>query len=262
MGDSPSRRRFPAKLIRWRDRHELRILLTIFLMAGGAWAFIELAEEVMQGDTHAFDMLILLALRNPEDLSDPIGPKWVEELGRDFTALGGMAVLMLLTFAVIGFLLLEHKRRTALLVAVAVGSGIFLSLLLKQGFDRPRPDLVPHESYVYTMSFPSGHAMMSAVTYLTLAALLCRVQKRLRVKLYLLTLAILLTMGVDISRVYMGVHWPTDVLAGWTAGASWTLACWQLGRWLQDRGQIEPEGASPQEDTEEGKGQIIRDTRK
>lgn len=251
MGDSPARHRpKTAKLLQWRDRYELGILATVFLLAGGAWAFIELAEEVMQGDTHAFDMLVLLALRNPADFSDPVGPKWVEELGRDITALGGMAVLMLLTFAVIGFLLLDHKRRTALLVAVAVGSGIFLSLLLKQGFDRPRPDLVPHESYAYTASFPSGHAMLSAVTYLTLAALLCRVQKRLRIKLYLLTLATLLTVLVGISRIYMGVHWPTDVLAGWTAGALWTLVCWQFGRWLQHRGRIEPEGAGVREDEE------------
>jgi undecaprenyl-diphosphatase len=242
----------------WRDRHELGILATIFLLAAGAWAFVELAENVMQGDTHAFDVLILLTLRNPMDLSDPIGPKWVEEIGRDFTALGGMAILMLLTFAVIGFLLLDHKRRTALLVAVAVGSGIFISLLLKQGFDRPRPDLVPHESFVYTTSFPSGHSMMSAVTYLTLAALLCRVQKRLRIKLYLLALAALLTVGVGISRVYMGVHWPTDVLAGWTAGAFWTLVCWQFGRWLQHRGRIEPEGGSPQEETRKERDQIRR----
>lgn len=249
MGESPTRHWLsPAKLMRWRDRHELSILATIFLLAGGAWAFIELAENVMQGETHTFDVLILLALRNPADLSDPVGPKWVEELGRDFTALGGMAVLMLLTFAVIGFLLLDYKRRTALLVAASVGSGIFLSLLLKLGFDRPRPDLVPHESYVYTTSFPSGHSMMSAVTYLTLAALLCRVQKQLRIKLYLLSLATLLTLSVGISRIYMGVHWPTDVLAGWTAGAFWTLVCWQFGRWLQRRGRIEPEGAAPQEE--------------
>jgi undecaprenyl-diphosphatase len=243
-------------LIRWRDRHELGILATIFLLAGGGWVFIELAENVMQGDTRAFDVLILLSLRNPVDLSDPIGPKWVEEIGRDFTALGGMTVLMLLTCAVIGFLLLDYKRRTALLVAVSVGSGIFMSLLLKLGFDRPRPELVPHESYVYTTSFPSGHSMMSAVTYLTLAALLCRVQKRLRIKLYLLSLATLLTIGVGISRIYMGVHWPTDVLAGWTAGAFWTLVCWQFGRWLQRRGRIEPEGASPQEEAQMGRDQI------
>jgi len=251
MSDSPLRRWFPAKLMLWRVRHELGVLATIFLLAGGAWAFIELAENVMQGDTRAFDKLILLALRNPADLSDPIGPKWVEEVGRDFTALGGMAVLMLLTFSVIGYLLLDRKRRTALLVAFSVGSGMVMSLVLKMEFDRPRPELVPHESYVYTTSFPSGHSMMSAVTYLTLAALLCRVQKRLRIKLYLLALATFLTIGVGISRVYMGVHWPTDVLAGWTAGAFWTLICWQFGLWLQRRGRIEPEGASPREEEEE-----------
>lgn len=184
-------------------------------------------------------------MRNPDDLRDPLGPKWVEELGRDFAALGGMGVLTCLTLAVIGYLILVHRRRTALLVAVAIGGGVLLSLLLKQGFDRPRPDLVPHDSYVYTSSFPSGHSMMAAVTYLTLAALLTRTQGPRRVKLYLLTLATLLTLVIGISRIYMGVHWPTDVLAGWTAGAAWALLCWQLAHWLQGRGELEREGAKP-----------------
>ncbi|MBR9904520.1 MAG: phosphatase PAP2 family protein, partial [Gammaproteobacteria bacterium] len=118
------------------------------------------------------------------------------------------------------------------------------STVMKLGFDRPRPDLVPHEAMVYTASFPSGHSMMSAVTYLTLAALLIRVQPALRLKAYLLILAILLTLLVGISRVYLGVHWPTDVLAGWTAGASWAALCWIVMRWMQRHGQLEPEESS------------------
>ncbi len=116
-----------------------------------------------------------------------------------------------------------------------------MSTLLKQLFSRPRPDLVPHESFVYTASFPSGHSMMAAVTYLTLGALLARVQPRRQVKAYLLVLAALVTLLVGISRVYLGVHWPTDVLAGWAAGAIWALLSWLVARWLQRRGQVEPD---------------------
>ena len=171
-----------------------------------------------------------------------MGPDWVEEMARDLTALGGVAVLVVLTVAVGGFLVLDGKLRMAGFVVLAVAGGVVASSLLKGAFDRPRPQLVPHGSYVYTASFPSGHSMMAAVTYLTLGALLARSQKRRRVRAYLLLSGILLTVGVGVSRVYLGVHWPTDVLAGWTAGAAWALLCWTVAKWLQGRREIEREG--------------------
>ncbi|GGK54462.1 phosphatase PAP2 family protein [Salinarimonas ramus] len=198
-------------------------LLLLALAAGGLWGFIALADEVLEGETHAIDEAILVALRVPGDLSDPLGPGWFEEMMRDFTALGGTGVLTLITLAVVGFLLVARAPRAALAVALAIGGGILLSTLLKSGFDRPRPDLVPHGSIVYTASFPSGHSMMSATVYLTLAALLSRVLERRRLRIYLVTLAVMLTLLVGASRVYLGVHWPTDVLAGWTVGAVWAL---------------------------------------
>lgn len=222
-------------------RHELVMLLCVAVLSGGIWGFVALAEEVTEGDTHSIDESLLLALRNPADLSDPIGPGWVEEMGRDFTALGGVGVLVLITLGSLGYLLLAGRYRAALFASIAVPGGILLSTVMKLGFDRPRPDLVPHDAMVYTASFPSGHSMMSAVTYLTLAALLTRVQPALRLKAYLLILAILLTLLVGVSRVYLGVHWPTDVLAGWTAGASWAALCWIVMRWMQRRGQVESE---------------------
>lgn len=222
-------------------RYELVTLLCVAVFSGGIWGFVALAGEVIEGDTQSIDESLLLALRNPADLSDPIGPGWVEEMGRDFTALGGVGVLVLIMLGVLGYLLLARRYRTALFASIAVPGGILLSTVMKMGFDRPRPDLVPHEAMVYTASFPSGHSMMSAVTYFTLAALLIRVQPALRLKAYLLILAILLTLLVGISRVYLGVHWPTDVLAGWTAGASWAALCWIVMRWMQRRGQVESE---------------------
>src|SRR5215210_2318094 len=223
-------------------RPELAPLLAIVLVAGGVWLFLELAGEVREGETRQIDEAILMSMRNPADLSDPLGPRWLEEMERDFTALGGIGVLSVLTLAVSAFLALDRKGRAAILVLIAVGGALLLSALLKSGYQRPRPDLVPHGSYVYTTSFPSGHSMMSAATYLTLGALLARVQARRRLKVLLLVFATLLTLIVGFSRVYLGVHWPTDVLAGWTAGAIWALICWLITRRLQHQGHVEPEG--------------------
>ncbi len=235
------KRDFADFVLKWRERLEFWTLVAIAALAGGVWGFIELADEVSGGESHAIDTRLLLALRNPDDLSDPIGPLWLEELGRDFTALGGVGVLTLLTFSVVGFLWLKGKVRAMWLVLGAIGSGLLASTLLKQGFDRARPELVPHESIVYTASFPSGHSMLSAITYLTLAALLARVQPNRLLKTYFIVLAVILTIGVGISRVYLGVHWPSDVIAGWAVGASWALLFWLIARWLQRKGAVEPE---------------------
>ncbi len=220
--------------------HELAVLLAIVGIAAGVWAFGLIADEVMEGDTQPFDRKVLLAMRTPDNLV-PIGPPILQEVARDITGLGGTTLLGLLTVAVAGFLLLDGKKRMALFVCSAVGSGLLLSTALKAMFDRPRPDLVPHIANVLTSSFPSGHSMMSAITYLTLGALLSRSQERKRLKAYLMLLAVSLTFVVGLSRVYLGVHWPTDVLAGWTAGASWALLCWLAARWLQARQALEAE---------------------
>lgn len=230
-GAGGAQRQWRASLLREAlTRREPRVLAALVLLAGFVWAFAALADEVLEGETRGFDTALLLALRNPADLADPIGPGWLEEIGRDFTALGGVAVLSLAVLAVIGFCLLQARPRTALLVFFASTGGLLLSSLLKHGFERPRPDLVPHGSIVYTASFPSGHSMMSALVYLTLAALLARGQPDRRVRLYLLALALFVTLGVGVSRVYLGVHWPTDVLAGWAAGAAWALLFWLIAQ--------------------------------
>jgi undecaprenyl-diphosphatase len=161
-------------------------------------------------------------------------------MARDFTALGGFAVLILLTAAVFGYLRLIGQKHSAFVVLAAVLGGQLCSTLLKMGFDRARPDLVPHAMHVYTASFPSGHAMMSAVTYLTLGALLARVHAGMAVKSYVLSVALILTLLVGVSRVYLGVHWPTDVAAGWAVGAAWAFLSALVMRRLQRRGEVEP----------------------
>lgn len=210
------------------------------LISGGIWAFAELADEVLEGETQGIDESILLAMRNPADLSDPIGPHWLEEMGRDMTALGGVAVTTLIILGAITYLTLGKRYRIALFTFGAVCGGLLISTVLKTAFDRPRPDLVPHDSMVYTASFPSGHSMMAAVVYLTLAVLMIQAQSKWRMKGFFLTSAIVITVLVGVSRIYVGVHWPTDVLAGWTAGSAWAALCWLVARWLQRRGTVEP----------------------
>ncbi len=230
-----------ARTLHWLGGHELPVLLALCTILASLWGFAELAESVREGETHEFDQALLLSMRNPADLNDPIGPGWAEEVGRDITALGGNTVLTLLTLAVVGYLLLDRKRGIAMVLIIATLGALGVSSFLKNTIDRERPDLVPHQTRVYTASFPSGHSMLSASTYLTMGALLARVQKRKRIKAYILLVAITATLLVGLSRIYLGVHWPTDVLAGWTAGATWALMCWLLARWLQRHHRVENE---------------------
>jgi undecaprenyl-diphosphatase len=229
-------------LLAWLGSHELAVLVGFAGIVAGIWLFGLIAGEMMEGGTQAFDERVLLGMRNPD--RSPVGPPSVQDAARDITALGGVTVLAMITLITGGFLLLDGKPHMAWFVYGSVASGLLVSGILKSLFQRPRPDLVPHAAYVSTTSFPSGHSMMSAVTYLTLGALLARSLQRKRLKAFFLVLGALLTLLVGLSRVYLGVHWPTDVLAGWTAGASWAVVCWLVARWLQLRRAIEPEPAN------------------
>jgi undecaprenyl-diphosphatase len=236
--------RLAARAPHWIQPRDFARLAGFLLSAVAVLAFAGLAGEVLEGETLGFDRAVMLALRNPADSGDPIGPLWLEEVARDITGLGSHVILTGVTLAVAGYLALIRKRGAALLVLVSVGGGVLLSALLKIVFQRPRPDLVPHAVEVYTASFPSGHAMLSAVTYLTLGALIAQVEAGWRTRSYVLALAVLTTLLVGASRVYLGVHWPTDVLAGWCLGAAWALLCWLVALTLQRRGQVEKSGAS------------------
>ncbi|TWT99140.1 phosphatidylglycerophosphatase B [Botrimarina colliarenosi] len=187
------------------------------------FGFVRLAEVVARGELRDFDQALLLSLREPADPSDPIGPRWVEESMRDMTALGGLAVSSLVTAGSVAWLVISQRRVLALYVACAVVSGIAVCLVLKSTYDRPRPQLAPHGSHVYTKSFPSGHTMTAATVYLTLAALLARSEPRRVARVFLWTVAIGVTAMVGISRVYLAVHWPTDVAAGAALGVGWAI---------------------------------------
>ena len=193
-----------------------------------------LADEVVEGDTLSVDNAILLALREPGEPGNPIGPPWLEEAGRDITALGGVSVLTIIVVAVAMHLILNGRARTAAYLTFAVATGTILSTALKALFDRPRPDLIGVVR-IFTASFPSGHATVSAVAYLTLGALLAEATKRRSLKVFYISCAVFLTVVVGVSRIYLGVHYPTDVLAGWALGTAWALLCATTVHWLKSR---------------------------
>ncbi|HEV7158181.1 MAG TPA: phosphatase PAP2 family protein [Caulobacteraceae bacterium] len=202
---------------------EIRLLLGCLAIAGALVGFAALAAEAREGDIGAVDRTLLLIFRVPGDLADPIGPPWVREAARDLSGLGGFTVLTLVTVFATAMLLMHRRRVQALVFAGAVVLAQGASEGLKHLIDRPRPILVPHLDLVYSSSFPSGHALMSPVVYLTLAAVVAAGAESRRVKAWLLGSAILLVIAIGVTRVFLGVHWPTDVLAGWALGSAIAL---------------------------------------
>lgn len=225
--------------IDWIGQHELSVLVGLLLLVLAVWAFIAIADEVVDGDTQAFDQWAVESLRVPGQPDVPLGPRWMHEVGRDLTALGGNAVLTLMVAFVAVFLWLRRLYGAMWLVIISTLTGLVISTSLKLFFERERPSVVGHLSYVVTHSFPSGHSMLSAVVYLTLGALMGRFVESWRIKAYFLLVAMALTLLVGVSRVYLGVHYPTDVLAGWSAGLAWAVLCWLTARYLQRRGTVE-----------------------
>ncbi|WP_404308435.1 phosphatase PAP2 family protein [Neorhodopirellula lusitana] len=223
------------QVYRWIMQHEMITLALVGIVFASLWGFVELADEVLEGDSLWLDRYLLLSLRNPADATDPIGPSWVEEMARDVTAMGSVVVLTVLTAITAGYLKLTQQRWIAIFVVLAIVGGTLVSVAMKSGFDRPRPDLVPHETRIYTQSFPSGHSAMSAMVFLTLGALVARIQATRTTRAYFLVVAFLLTASVGVSRVYLGVHWPTDVVAGWTFGVAWAAGSWLVFRNLERR---------------------------
>jgi len=203
-----------------------------------AWGFAYLAGHVMAGRTQAFDDQVLLSLRRADDLALPIGPAWLLAFALEFTALGSGIVLITVILLVCGYLALERRYSMMWLTLGASVGGMVLSAVLKGLFGRDRPGIVPHLAVVQSTSFPSGHSMISAVVYLTLGALLARTTRDWRLRSYYLGVALALTFLVGLSRIYLGVHYPTDVMAGWTAGAIWALGCELTAQALQRRGAL------------------------
>ena len=226
-------------LIRNLDRRVLFAFLAVTVLLAGVG---NLASEVVEGDTLAFDRWLIAGLRDPANPGEPFGPFWLKKTMIDLTSLGGGPFLTMLTLVAAGFLVAARKWGMAVFVVLAITGGGLAANGLKWIFVRARPDLVPHLVSVDSASFPSAHAMNSAVTFLTLGVLLSRTQKDRRLKAYLLGVAVFLTLIVGFSRDYLGVHWPTDVVAGWAVGAAWAILCSLVAARLQRRHTIEREG--------------------
>ena len=222
-----------------RDGVDVLVLLTRLAILFGAFGFIALACAVRAGMTKQFDERLVLAARDPADPERILGPVALEEVARDLTALGGVVALCLVTAAVSGYLLICHKFHALALLLSATLGGLLLSTVLKESSHRARPAIVPHKSQVMTSSFPSGHSLNSAVVYLTLGSMLGGLSQQRRLKLYFFGVALLLTLLIGVSRVYMGVHFPSDVMAGWFAGLAWALSCSLAARRLRQRGLVE-----------------------
>lgn len=193
---------------------------------GALGGFFEFASEVREKETEKFDKVVLLAFREPGDFSDPIVSNRMEEVARDLTAMGGVTILTIVTLTSFGIALFSGRAKLGCLGVLAVVAGSVITSFLKQSYNRPRPNLVEHGTWVYNASFPSGHSMMAAVVYLTLGILVARTQPRQRVRIFIVSISVLLTILVGLSRVYLGVHWPTDVAGGWMLGGAWASLFW------------------------------------
>ncbi|MDZ4778042.1 MAG: phosphatase PAP2 family protein [Alphaproteobacteria bacterium] len=218
-----------------RDRFtrlEIVPLLGFLLPAFLIYATIEMMDEVSEGEADPIDRAILATMREPGAPHEPIGPEWFIIAMKDITSLGSTTVLTLIVLSAAGYLLISRRYRLAGIFAASMIAGTLFNALLKNIFERARPEFVAAGVPIDSFSFPSGHAMLSAITYLTLGALLARSDRQKAHKGYIVGLAIVITLLIGSSRLYLGVHYPTDVLAGWSIGALWALGTWWIARRL------------------------------
>jgi undecaprenyl-diphosphatase len=205
------------------------LLVAAFVCLG---AFAALAAAISAGAHPACDGELLCLLRAPGDPADPLGPVWLRKAARDVTALGSVYTLCLLTAGAAGALLLARRGRDAFCLMAAAGGAVLIARFAKDLIDRPRPALVAHGDVALSASFPSGHAILSAAVFLTAGALLARSFDRRGLILVLASAAALVAL-VGASRIYLGVQWPTDVIAGWLGGAGWALLCLGAARLVE-----------------------------
>ncbi|HEX8231978.1 MAG TPA: phosphatase PAP2 family protein [Caulobacteraceae bacterium] len=209
-------------------RREVGATAALLVLAGGVWLFTGIAGEMAEGETHAADFAVLNTLREHGRPDDALGPHWVQTAATDLTSLGSTTVLTLIVILVAGLFLVLRRPSGALILLLAAGGGSLISEGLKAVFGRERPPMAYHAVQTLNTSFPSGHATLSAVVFLTLGTVAARLVKRRREKVYVMAASVLIALLVGVTRVYLGVHWASDVLAGWCVGAAWAMACWLM----------------------------------
>lgn len=212
-----------------------RVLAVIAVIGAAVCGFLALADEVGEGGTAAFDRALILALRAPRDPNRLRGPAWLAETARDITALGGFTVLGMITLAALAVLLVYRRRRQAVVFGLTAVVAQVLAEVIKNIIGRPRPSFVARYDLIASSSFPSGHAMMAPAIYFTLATIVAAGELRPAARGLMMVGSICLVVAIGVSRVYLGVHWPTDVVAGWTLGSGVALIAWLALRWPSPR---------------------------
>ena len=218
---------------------EVWILLVMLSIVLGISVFFTISNLIQAGSIQKYDELILYSFRDPQDVTIPIGPVWLKEVMRDVTSLGGGTVLTILIVNISLFLLLKKKYFAFFFVIVASLGGFFVDISLKSLFARERPDIMLHLTLVTSKSFPSGHSMMSAAIYPTLAAIIARIQGNFKIRIFVISASVVLMILIGFSRVYLGVHYPSDVIGGWTAGLTWATICWFAALYFERKNLLE-----------------------
>lgn len=238
-----------ARLIRFA-RAEVAALAALLVVTLGIMTFVEVADDMTEADGMAFDQAVLHWMQPAA--GDPRGPWWLKEAAADLTSLGGISVLGLFALIAFAFLLIQRKHLSALLLVVGLAGGVALSEGLKALFERARPPAAFQAVETLNASFPSGHALLSTVFYLTLGVMLTRAFPKRRLKAFVLGAAMVIALLIGLTRVYLGAHWASDVMAGWCAGAAWAMALWLVAYAVQRRQATHADGLhdAPSPDTD------------
>jgi undecaprenyl-diphosphatase len=220
-------------------RTEIAAVAALLVAALGVLIFVEVADDMREADGQAFDQAVLAAVRPyADDPGRPWGPWWLHEAAGDLTSLGGISVLTLFALIALGFLFIMRKRLSALLLVVGLAGGVALSEGLKALFERERPPAAYQAVETLNASFPSGHALLSTVFYLTLGVMLTRAFPRRGLKAYVLGCAVVIALLIGLTRIYLGAHWASDVFAGWSVGAAWSMVLWLVAYAAERRQRV------------------------
>lgn len=218
MSERTSQGRLPQRTYSWRIAPRHALAASALCWAG--FAFV--AWAVATGRSGPIDDAGLLFWRRGAELV-PAGPTWLLEAVRDLTSLGGVLLRNLVLVGVIAALLFLRLRREAVLLAGTVAGGWIVNSLVKAAVGRPRPLIVPHLTEAGGQSFPSGHSFNSAVVYIAIALAFAAMSPRRSVRWTLIVTAVILSLAIAFTRVWLGVHFPSDVAAGWLGGAGWAF---------------------------------------